>query len=49
LQNKKDATEKRIQERKAIDDGRRKGEIEFLKYQGSHLENFLKSINSDFK
>ena len=42
LLNKKDSVEKRIQERRAIDDNKMKSEIEFLKYQGKNLEEFLK-------
>jgi dynein light intermediate chain len=47
--NKKEATEKRIQERRAIDENKRKLEVDFLKYQGQHLETFLRSINPDLK
>ncbi|KRX02805.1 hypothetical protein PPERSA_04008 [Pseudocohnilembus persalinus] len=45
LMNKKESLEKKIKERLEIDEAKRKQEIEFLRYQGSHLENFLKSIN----
>lgn len=45
--NKKEAIEKKNKERKEIDDSKRKSEIEFLKYQGSHLQQFFKQINQD--
>jgi len=42
LLNKKDAVEKKGTERRIIDENKMKSEIEFLKYQGKHLEEFLK-------
>jgi dynein light intermediate chain len=36
--------EKRESERRALEDKKRKEEIDFLKYQGQHLDTFLKSI-----
>jgi dynein light intermediate chain len=38
--------DRREAERKAADDKRRKEEQDFLKYQGQHLDSFLKQISS---
>jgi dynein light intermediate chain, axonemal len=38
--------EKREAERKAADEKRRKEELDFLKYQGQHLDTFLKQMNA---
>lgn len=46
LRNMLEMVEKRENERKAADDKRRKEETEFLKYQGQHLDSFLKQMNS---
>lgn len=46
LRSKLDIVEKREAERKAADDKRRKEELDFLKYQGQHLDSFLKQMNS---
>ncbi len=46
LRSQMDITEKRETERKAADDKRRKEELDFLKYQGQHLDSFLKQISS---
>jgi len=46
LRSQMDITEKREMERKAADDKRRKEELDFLKYQGQHLDSFLKQISS---
>jgi len=46
LKNKKEAVEKRNTEKRAINETKRNTEIEFLKYQSSHLENFLKSLEA---
>jgi len=46
LRSQVDITEKRETERKAADDKRRKEELDFLKYQGQHLDSFLKQISS---
>lgn len=46
LRSKLDIVEKREAERKAADDKRRKEEIDFLKYQGQHLESFLKQMSA---
>jgi len=43
LKNKCDAIERRETERRAIDERKRKEEIDFLKHQQQHLESFLKS------
>ena len=46
LKAQMDITEKREMERKVADDKRRKEELDFLKYQGQHLDSFLKQISS---
>jgi dynein light intermediate chain len=46
LRSKLEITEKREAERKTADDKRRKEELDFLKYQGQHLDSFLKQMNS---
>eukprot|EP01038_Epipyxis_sp_PR26KG_P014407 gene14407-19338_t len=46
LRSKLEIFEKREAERKATDDKRRKEELDFLKYQGQHLDSFLKQMNS---
>jgi dynein light intermediate chain len=46
LRSKLDMIEKRENERKLADEKRRKEEIDFLKYQGQHLDSFLKQMNS---
>ncbi|KDO30339.1 hypothetical protein SPRG_05050 [Saprolegnia parasitica CBS 223.65] len=43
LTNKLEVIEKRSSERRALQEKRYKEEIEFLKYQGQHLDAFLKS------
>lgn len=43
LTNKLELIEKRATERKALQDKKCKEEIDFLKYQGQHLDAFLKS------
>lgn len=45
LRSKLEIVEKREAERKAADDKRRKEELDFLKYQGQHLDTFLKQMN----
>jgi dynein light intermediate chain, axonemal len=37
--------EKRETERKALEDKKRKEELDFLKYQGQHLDAFMKQIS----
>lgn len=44
LKNKCEAIERREAERRAIDERKRKEEIDFLKHQGQHLESFLKGL-----
>ena len=46
LRSKLEIIEKREAERKAADEKRRKEELDFLKYQGQHLDSFLKQMNS---
>jgi len=46
LKNKCEAIERRETERRAIDERKRKEEIDFLKHQQAHLESFLKSHDS---
>uniref|UniRef100_K3X4B0 Uncharacterized protein n=1 Tax=Globisporangium ultimum (strain ATCC 200006 / CBS 805.95 / DAOM BR144) TaxID=431595 RepID=K3X4B0_GLOUD len=43
LTNKLELIEKRVTERKALQDKKFKEELDFLKYQGQHLDTFLKS------
>jgi dynein light intermediate chain len=44
LRNKVEVIEKRESERRALEEKKRKEEVEFLKYQAQHLDTFLKSI-----
>ncbi|RYY87395.1 hypothetical protein EON63_04095 [archaeon] len=46
LRSKLEILEKREVERKNADEKRRKEELDFLKYQGQHLDSFLKQMNS---
>ena len=46
LRSKFDMMEKRENERRNADEKRRKEELDFLKYQGQHLDSFLKQMNS---
>ena len=46
LRSKFDMMEKRENERRLADEKRRKEELDFLKYQGQHLDSFLKQMNS---
>lgn len=46
LRSKLDIIEKREAERRQADEKRRKEEIDFLKYQGQHLDSFLKQMNA---
>jgi len=43
---KKDNTEKKFAEKRAVDEAKRNQEIDFLKYQAQHLENYLKSLET---
>jgi dynein light intermediate chain, axonemal len=45
LRSKLEIIEKREIEKKASDEKRRKEELDFLKYQGQHLDSFLKQMN----
>ena len=49
LRNRVEMTEKRNAELRGLEDKRRKEEIEFLKYQGQHLDSFLKQIGGSTK
>jgi dynein light intermediate chain, axonemal len=44
LRNRVEITEKRSTEQRSIEDKKRKEEIDFLKYQGQHLDSFLNQI-----
>jgi dynein light intermediate chain len=44
LRNKVEVIEKRESERRSLEDKKRKEEVGFLKYQGAHLDTFLKSL-----
>ncbi len=46
LRSKLELIEKREAERKTADEKRRKEELDFLKYQGQHLDSFLKQMNA---
>jgi len=46
LRSKFDMMEKRENEKRLADEKRRKEELDFLKYQGQHLDTFLKQMNS---
>ena len=47
LKSKMDAIDKRNKERKEVEQKKREQEIEFLKYQESHLSKFLKTLNDN--
>mmetsp|Transcript_60014 Transcript_60014/g.120434 ORF Transcript_60014/g.120434 Transcript_60014/m.120434 type:complete len:240 (-) Transcript_60014:230-949(-) len=44
LRNKVEVVEKRNAERRALEDKKRKEEVAFLKYQGQHLDSFLRQL-----
>lgn len=46
LRNKLEVVGKRCSERKALEDKKRKDELEFLKYQSQHLDSFLRQLGS---
>lgn len=46
LRSELDIIEKREAERKIADEKRRKEELDFLKYQGQHLDSFLKQMHA---
>ena len=45
MKKKKEALEKQFKDRKLAEDKKRAEEIDFLKYQANHLQNFLRSVN----
>ncbi|CAG9321065.1 unnamed protein product [Blepharisma stoltei] len=45
LLNKKDALLRKYEEKKAANEAKRKTELDFLEYQGKHLDTFLKNID----
>ena len=49
LRSKLEIIEKREIEKKSSDEKRRKEELDFLKYQGGHLDTFLKSMSAGSK
>mmetsp|Transcript_1927 Transcript_1927/g.3861 ORF Transcript_1927/g.3861 Transcript_1927/m.3861 type:complete len:236 (-) Transcript_1927:88-795(-) len=49
LRNTVDVIEKREAERRALEDKKRKEEIDFLKHQGQHLDQFLKQVGGSTK
>jgi dynein light intermediate chain len=44
LKQRKDNLEKKNAEKRAVDEAKRNQEIDFLKYQAQHLENYLKGL-----
>jgi dynein light intermediate chain len=49
LRSKLEIVEKREIEKKNAEEKKRKEELDFLKYQGQHLDSFLKQINNAAK
>jgi len=47
LKNQAEAIERRESEKRAIEERKRKEEIDFLKHQGAHLESFLASLEKN--
>lgn len=47
LKSKIEAIQKRNEERKQVEATKRMDEIQFLKYQESHLNKYLKQVNAD--
>lgn len=47
LRNRVEVIEKRENEHKALEDKKRKEEIDFLKYQGQHLDSFLRQLGGN--
>jgi dynein light intermediate chain len=45
LINKKEALLRRFEEKRNVDEAKRKAEVEFLDYQGKHLETFLSNLD----
>jgi dynein light intermediate chain, axonemal len=46
LRSKLEIIEKREAERRTTEEKKRKEELDFLKYQGQHLDSFLKQMNT---
>ena len=46
LKSQMEIQERRELERKTADDKRRKEELDFVKYQGQHLDSFWKQISN---
>ena len=49
LRSKLEIVEKREVEKRNAEEKKRKEELDFLKYQGQHLDSFLKQINNAAK
>lgn len=49
LRSKLEIIEKREAERRTTEEKKRKEELDFLKYQGQHLDSFLKQMNTTNK
>jgi len=47
LRNRVEVIEKRENEHKALEDKKRKEELDFLKYQGQHLDSFLRQLGGN--
>merc|ERR1712194_526085 len=47
LKNQAEAIERREAEKRAIEERKRKEELDFLKHQGAHLESFLASLEKN--
>lgn len=45
LKKKKELLDREIKDRKLAEEKKRAEEIDFLKYQATHLQNFLRSVN----
>ena len=45
LKKKNELLERQIKDRKLAEDKKRAEEIDYLKYQATHLQNFLRSVN----
>jgi dynein light intermediate chain len=45
LINKKEALLRRFEEKRAVDEAKRKAEVEFLDYQHKHLDQFLSNLD----
>ena len=49
LRSRLEIFEKREIEKRSAEEKKRKEELDFLKYQGQHLDSFLKQINNAAK